>query len=139
MPAEAGRDVLISIATAAAPTVFVALGGIRAKSITLNNTTIDVTNQSSAGQFRELLSGAGIRSAELSGSGAFIDDASDGHVQKHFVDRTLAQCRFTIPNFFTITGPFAVTSIEYAGDHDGEATFNYSFVSGGALIFATIP
>lgn len=41
-----------------------------------------------------------------------------------------------IPSFGTLEGPFQITSIEYAGTHDGEATFELSLASAGAITFA---
>jgi TP901-1 family phage major tail protein len=43
-----------------------------------------------------------------------------------------------IPDFGIIEGPFQVTSIEYAGTHDGEATYELSLASAGRMIFTAI-
>ena len=43
-----------------------------------------------------------------------------------------------IPDFGIVEGAFQVTSIEYAGSHNGEATYEMSMASAGSLIFTAI-
>lgn len=43
-----------------------------------------------------------------------------------------------IPDFGIVEGPFQVTSVEYAGTHDGEATYEIAMASAGALTFTAI-
>ena len=38
----------------------------------------------------------------------------------------------------TFTGAFQVTSLEYAGEFNGEVTYSMSFESAGAITFATV-
>ncbi|ODN72433.1 Phage major tail protein 2 [Methylobrevis pamukkalensis] len=45
-----------------------------------------MTDADSAGRWRELLEGAGVRRASLSGSGIFRDGASDAAVRQIFFD-----------------------------------------------------
>lgn len=135
MAAQAGKDVLIRMATAAAPSVFATVAGIRTSSVSFNSSTIDITNQGSAGRWRELLDKSGLRSCAISGSGVFLDAATDETVRKHFFDDTTPACELVLPDFGTIAGPFRITALEYAGEHDGEATFSVSMESAGAITF----
>ena len=41
-------------------------------------------------------------------------------------------------DFGIIEGPFQITSVEYAGSHDGEASYELSLASAGALSFKAI-
>jgi TP901-1 family phage major tail protein len=43
-----------------------------------------------------------------------------------------------IPDFGIVEGPFQVTALEYAGSHNGEATYELSLASAGALVFTAI-
>ena len=43
-----------------------------------------------------------------------------------------------IPDFGIVEGPFQVTAIEYAGAHDGEATYELSLASAGRLTFTAL-
>ena len=46
--------------------------------------------------------------------------------------------QFLVPDFGTFTGAFQVTSVEYAGEFNGEVTYSMSFESAGAITFATV-
>ena len=61
MAAQAGKDVLLKIegAPEASPGVFTTVAGLRARTISLNAKTVDVTDGDSAGRWRELLAGRG--------------------------------------------------------------------------------
>lgn len=137
MTAQMGKDVLLKMDEGATGN-FVTVAGIRTNRLSFNADQIDVTTTESAGQWRELLVGAGVRSAAISGSGIFKDAASDASLRRVFFDGVAADFEVTIPDFGTVTGPFQVASLEYSGSHDGEATFEISLSSAGALTFAEI-
>ena len=116
----------------------VPVAGLRARSIRLNSETVDVTNADSVNQWRQLLAGGGTRSAEISGDGVFTDSAADESVRADFFAAALTEYVVTIPDFGTLTGVFQVTALEYAGQHDGEATYSISLASGGEVVFAAL-
>lgn len=136
MGAQKGKDILLKLDETGAG--FVTVAGIRANRISLNAGTVDVTTSDSSGQWRELMAGAGIKSAAVTGSGVFKDAASDAALQRVFFGGGAPEFQLVIPDFGTITGPFQVTGLEYAGSHDGEATFEVALASAGALAFAAI-
>lgn len=135
MTAVAGKDVLLRVNTVAAPSVFVAVAGIRTNSISLGSTPIDITTADSVGRWRELLDKSGTRQASLSGSGVFRDQPSEEAVRKHFFDDTSVGCEFVVPTFGTMGGTFRVTALEYSGEHDGAGTYSMTFESAGAVTF----
>jgi TP901-1 family phage major tail protein len=135
MTAVAGKDVLLKVATAAAPSTFVTVAGIRTTSISLGATPIDITTADSAGRWRELLDKSGTRQASLSGAGVFKDQASEEAVRKHFFDDTSVPCEFLITTFGTMAGTFRVTALEYSGEHDGVVSYSMTFESAGAVTF----
>ena len=95
-----------------------------------------MTHAESADRWRELLAGAGVRRASVSGRGLFRDAASDALVRQTFFDGALASCQVVVPDFGTIEGPFQIASFELAGEHNGEVTFELALESAGALTFA---
>ncbi len=97
-----------------------------------------MTHAESAGRWRELLAGAGVRRASISGSGIFKDEASDVLVRQVFFDGAIRRWQVVVPDFGTVEGPFQLTSLEYRGDHAGEVTFDLSLESAGSLSFATL-
>ena len=136
MAAQKGKDLLLKLADAGA--VFVTIAGLRARQIAFNAEAVDVTHAESAGRWRELLAGAGVRRASISGSGVFKDDAADLLLRQVFFDGLIRDWQVVVPNFGTITGPFQVSALEYRGDHAGEVTFDMSIDSAGALTFVAI-
>lgn len=137
MAAQKGKDLLIKIAPTGGAE-YETVAGLRASRISLNTETVDVTTAESAGRWRELLAGAGARSAAISGSGVFKDAASDAQMRSAFFAGELIDAELVIPDFGVVAGPFQITSLEYAGDHDGQATFELSLASAGAITFAAL-
>ncbi|WBU65341.1 phage major tail protein, TP901-1 family [Paracoccus aerodenitrificans] len=137
MAVQNGRDLLIKMDMSGAGE-FETVAGLRATRIGFNAETVDVTSLESAGRWRELLGGAGVRSASVSGSGVFRDAASDGRARQVFFDGEIPRCQVIIPDFGIVEGPFQITSLEYAGNHNGEATYDIALASAGALSFVAL-
>lgn len=135
MSGQKGRDVLIKIADGED---FVTVAGIRAKTISLNARSVDGTSGESPEAWRELIAGAGVKSASVSGAGVFKDAASDALMQQTFFAQSVANFQLLIPDFGAFAGPFLVEALDYSGDHDGEATFAITLASAGALSFETL-
>ncbi len=133
MSAQKGKDLLIRAGNGAGG--FTAVAGLRARQIAFNAETVDVTNADSAGRWRELLAGAGVRRASVSGSGVFRDEASDARLRQSFFDGVIENYQIVVPDFGTIEGPFQISSLEYRGDHAGEVTFDMALDSAGPLSF----
>lgn len=134
MPAQNGKDLLVKV-DVDGQGVFQTLAGLRATRLSFNAETVDVTSLESTGGWRELLGGAGVKSAAISGSGVFRDQATDERARQIFFDGEVPDFQVIIPDFGTVEGPFQITAIEYAGTHDGEATYEVSMASAGALNF----
>ena len=137
MSAQNGKDLLIKI-DLSGDGQFQSLAGLRATRISFNAETIDVTTLDSQGGWRELLGGAGVRSASLSGSGVFKDHSTDERTRQIFFDGSTPNFQVLIPDFGIIEGAFQITSLEYAGSFNGEATYELSLASAGALSFTAI-
>jgi len=137
MVAQNGKDLLIKIDMTGAG-VFTTAAGLRATRISFNAESVDVTTLESQGGWRELLAGAGVKSASVSGSGVFRDDVTDERVRQVFFAGTIPNFQIVIPDFGIVEGPFQVTALEFAGSHNGEATYDMSLASAGALTFTAI-
>ena len=137
MAAQKGKDLLLKLDQTGTGS-FATVAGLRTKSLSLNAETIDTTHSESLGQWRELLDGAGVRRARITGSGIFKDAASDSLVRQLLFNGSIRAWQIVVPEFGTITGPFQITSIEYAGRHDGEVTFDIALDSAGELTFTAL-
>ncbi len=137
MVAQNGKDLLIKVDMTGGGQ-FETLAGLRATRISFNAESVDVTTLESQGGWRELLSGAGVKSAAISGSGVFRDAGTDERARQLFFDGETPDFQVIIPGFGIVQGPFQVAAIEYAGTHDGEATYELSLASAGALTFTAV-
>ncbi|PWK62161.1 phage major tail protein, TP901-1 family [Roseicyclus mahoneyensis] len=137
MAAQSGKDLLVKV-DMDGNGVFETVAGLRATRLSFNAEQVDVTSLESAGGWRELLTGGGVKSASISGSGIFRDASTDERARQIFFDGATPQFQVVIPDFGIVQGAFQITSIDYAGNHDGEATYEMSMASAGALTFSAI-
>ena len=137
MVAQNGKDLLVKVDMTGTGT-FQTIAGLRATRVSFNAESVDVTSLESQGGWRELLGGAGVKSAAISGSGVFKDAGTDERARQLFFDGETPDFQVIIPDFGIIEGAFQVTSIEYSGTHNGEATYEMSLASAGALTFTAI-
>ena len=137
MAAQSGKDLLIKVDMEGNGT-FSTLAGLRATRISFNAEQVDVTSLESEGGWRELLAGAGVRSANISGSGVFKDDATDARARELFFNGETPAFQVIVPDFGIVEGAFHGASLEYAGSHEGEASYEIAMASAGALTFTSI-
>ena len=134
MTAQKGKDLLLKIDTSGSGS-FATVAGLRSRQIAFNAEAVDVTDAASAGRWRELLSGAGVKRASISGSGIFRDASTDATVRTVFFDGTIRDWQVIVPDFGTLQGAFQVTSLEYSGEHNGEVAYQLALESAGAIAF----
>ncbi|PZQ99746.1 MAG: phage major tail protein, TP901-1 family [Cereibacter sphaeroides] len=137
MGAQNGKDLLIKLDLNGGGS-FETIAGLRATRISFNAETVDVTSLESQGGWRELLAGAGVKSAAITGSGVFKDQGTDERARQIFFDGEVPAFQVIVPNFGVIEGPFQITAIEYAGSHNGEATYELTMASAGVLNFTAL-
>ncbi|MDQ0347193.1 phage major tail protein, TP901-1 family [Ancylobacter vacuolatus] len=135
MAAQKGKDLLLKIHDG---TAYATVAGLRSRQIAFNAEPVDVTHTESAGRWRELLAGAGVKRAAVAGSGVFKDGASDALIRQSFFDGTIRNAQIVVPDFGTIAGPFQITALEFAAEHDREVTFDIALESAGEITFAAL-
>jgi len=132
MSAQKGKDLLVKIADGES---FTTVAGLRSRRLSFNAETVDITDAESTDRWRELLDGAGVKRASVSGRGVFKDASTDALMRQTFFDGSVPQFQIVIPSLGMLQGAFQITSIDYAGEHNGEMTFEMSLDSAGALTF----
>lgn len=137
MSVQAGRDLLLKV-DQDGNGAFATLAGLRATRLTFNAGSVDVTSIGSQGGWRELLGGGGVKSAQVSGSGIFRDADTDARARQLFFDGEVPRFQVIVPDFGVVEGPFQITSLEYGGTHDGEATYEIALASAGELAFSAL-
>lgn len=135
MGAQKGKDLLVKMFDG---TSYVTVAGLRSRKIAFNAELVDITHAESVNRWRELLAGAGVKRASVSGRGLFKDGASDALVRQAFFDGAVNACQAIVPDFGTIEGLFQISGLEFSGEHNGEVTFDISLESAGALTFTAM-
>lgn len=134
MGAQNGKDLLLKIDSDGAGN-FITMAGLRATRLAFNAESVDVTSLESTGGWRELLAGAGVKTAGVSGSGVFRDAATDARAREVFFAGETPEFQVIVPDFGTMQGKFLIASLEFAGRHDGEATYEVALASAGPIRF----
>ena len=137
MAAQKGKDLLLKADSTGAG-VFTTIAGLRTRTLSINAESVDITHAESAGQWRELLAGAGAKNARISGQGVFKDAASDATVRDYVFNGIIRNWQVIVPDFGPIEGPFQITSLDFSGKHDGEVTFDLTLESAGQLSFVAL-
>jgi TP901-1 family phage major tail protein len=130
-----GRDFLVKAGNGGTPTeTFTAVAGMRSTSMTLNAEQVDVTTKDGT-PWRKLLANAGIKSMSISLSGVFDNAASLTAMIGKFMGGTLDNYELVSGYGDKFAGKFLITSIERAGEHNGEETYTMSLESGGEITY----
>ena len=135
MSAQRGKDLLIKLGDNGAPESFTTIGGLRTRTLALNAQTVDITHAESTGGWRELLSGAGVRQASISGAGVFLNETAAEDIRSLFFNSEIRNWQVIIPGFGQIEGAFQIANLDYAGEFDAEATVSLALESAGVLSF----
>jgi len=135
MAAQSGKDMLLKLDQTGSGS-FLTVAGLRTRSLAFNAAPIDVTDAESAGRWRELLTGGGIKRAAVAGSGIFKDAASDAKIRELFFAGTIRDWQLIIPDFGVVEGPFQIVALEFSADHAGEVVFEIALESAGEMGFA---
>ena len=136
MASQRGRDILLKISDGSGG--FVTLAGIRSSSIKLSSGAVDGTSADSPEAWRELVTGAGIKSARVSGRGVFKDAASDARMREVFFAGEAPDWQLILPDFGTLSGAFQITELSWAGEHEDVATFTVTLESAGLIGFEAL-
>jgi len=136
MTAQKGKDLLVKISDGAGG--FVTVAGLRTRRLAFNAESVDITSAESANRWRELLGGAGVKRASISGRGLFTDAATDASMRQTFFDGSVLGYQIVIPDFGTVAGPFQLTNLEFAGEHNGEVTYDVALESAGEVTFTGV-
>jgi len=136
MAEQLGRTIVIKVGDNAASEAFNTLGGLRTKSMAVNNEQVDISNADS-GQWRKLLAAAGIRSMSMTAGGVFDDGAAIDDLEQYAFDGSIQDFQITWPDGDQWDFKAQVASFTYAGEHNGEQTYDVSLESSEAVTITT--
>jgi TP901-1 family phage major tail protein len=133
MGAEKGSAFLLKVGNGATPPVFATVAGMRTTQMSVNGESVNVTSKDSGG-WRELLSGAGVRSVSVSASGIFTGSAAETRVKTNALAGLIDDYELSFESGERMRGRFLVTRLDYAGDYNGERNYALSLESSGAVV-----
>lgn len=139
MAKQAGRSFLLKVGDGQASETFTTIAGINSKSMTVNNSAIDVTtpDATTPGGHLWAQSLGGLKAVSVSGDGIFLDDTAEARLNTvALAADAVANFQVVVPDFGTYSGEFRITSLELGGETEGGVTFSTSLESNGTITFA---
>ena len=132
MAAEKGSAFLLKVGNAGNPVVYTTVAGMRTTQLTINGDTVVITNKGSGG-WRELLSGAGVRSVSVAGAGVFTGSAAETRLRGNALAGLLDDFELAFESGERMQGKFLVNRLEYSGDFNGERAYTLALESSGPV------
>src|SRR3954447_8635655 len=128
MVAEKGSAFLLKVGNGAEPPVFATVAGMRTTQMSVNGEAVNVTHKDSGG-WRELLSGAGVRSVSVAASGIFTGSAAETRVKANALAGQIDDYELSFESGERLRGRFLVTRLDYSGDYNCELAYVPSLAS----------
>lgn len=138
MAKQLGRALLVKIGDGEASEAFSNLCGLNSKSLTINNSSIDVTTPDCTSPEGALWTQtlAGLKNVSASGDGFFEDSTSEARMNTVAMSAdNSVNMQITVPDFGTYAGAFRISSLEFGGETEGGVTYSLSLESNGAVTF----
>ena len=133
MSAEKGSAFLLKVGNGGNPPVFTTVAGMRTTQMSINGEAVNVTSKDSGG-WRELLSGAGVRSVSVAGSGIFTGSAAEVRVKSNALSGVVDDYELSFESGERMKGRFLVARLDYSGDYNGERNYTLSLESSGPVV-----
>lgn len=135
MTAQKGSAFLLKISNGASPPVYQTVAGLRTTQMAIAGDAVVITSKDSLG-WRDLLSGAGVRSVSVSAAGIFLGSAAEAQVRGNALTGALDDYELSFEGGEKLRGRFLVQKLEYSGDFNGERNYTLSLESSGAVAAA---
>ncbi len=132
MGVESGSAFLLKVGDGGVPPAYATIAGLRTTQLSINGEGVNVTTKDSGG-WRELLSGAGVRSVSVSGAGIFTGSAAEGRIKGNALSGVIDDYELSFEGGERMQGRFLITRLDYAGDYNGERNYTLSLESSGVV------
>lgn len=137
MSGYSGRLILVKQGDGGGTEVFTTIAALRDTTISEKEQTVDTTSKDDGG-VRQLLEARIMYSVSVSGTGVFTDSATLGSLRTAMRAGTHSNFKLEIVDSAStggeiLTGAFRITSLEFAGTHDGEANYSLTLESDGTV------
>ncbi|WP_324697268.1 phage major tail protein, TP901-1 family [Novosphingobium aerophilum] len=132
MPAQKGSAFLLKISNGGSPATYQTVAGLRTTQMSVTGDAVVVTSKESGG-WRELLSGAGVRSVSVSAAGIFLGSTAEAKIRANAMAGTLDDYELSFEDGERLRGRFLVQRLDYAGDFNGERNYTLQLESSGLV------
>lgn len=132
MAVEKGSAFLLKVGDGAATPVYATVAGLRTTQLSINGEAVVITSKASGG-WRELLSGAGVRSVSVAAAGVFTGSAAEARIKASALAGMIDDYELSFESGERMRGRFLVTRLDYAGDFNGERSYTLALESSGAV------
>lgn len=133
MAAEKGSAFLLKVGDGGDPPVYSTVAGMRTTQLSINGEPVVITNKDSGG-WRELLTGAGVRSVSVSGAGIFTGSVAETRLKNNALAGSLDDYELSFESGERMQGSFLIARLDYAGDFNGERNYTLALESSGAVV-----
>ena len=135
MAAQKGSAFLLKISDGASPAVYRTVAGLRTTQMSISGDAVVITSKESGG-WREMLSGAGVRSVSVSAAGIFLGSSAEAQIRANAMSGTLDDYELSFEDGEKLRGRFLVQKLDYSGDFNGERNYTLSLESSGEVVSA---
>lgn len=135
MTAQKGSAFLLKISDGASPAVYRTVAGLRTTQMSISGDAVVITSKESGG-WREMLSGAGVRSVSVSAAGIFLGSSAEAQIRTNAMSGTLDDYELSFEDGEKLRGRFLVQKLDYSGDFNGERNYTLSLESSGEVVSA---
>src|SRR5438034_9162402 len=111
MVAERGSAFLLKISDGLPTSTYATVAGLKTTQLSINGDAVAITNKGSDG-WRELLSGAGVRSVSVAAGGIFTGSAAESQLQGLALSGALEDYELSFESGERMRGTFLVTRLE---------------------------
>ena len=132
MTAQKGSAFLLKISNGASPATYQTVAGLRTTQMSISGDPVVITSKQSGG-WREMLSGAGVRSVSVSAAGIFLGSAAEAQVRANAMNGTLDDYELSFEDGEKLRGRFLVQKLDYSGDFNGERNYTMTLESSGVV------
>jgi TP901-1 family phage major tail protein len=132
MTAQKGSAFLLKISDHGAPPAYQTVAGLRTTQMSVSGDTVVVTNKGSAG-WRELLSGAGVRSVSVTAAGIFLGSTAEAQIRANALAGVLDDYELSFEDGEKLRGRFLIQRLDDAGDFNGERNYALQLESSGQV------
>ncbi len=133
MTAQKGSAFLLKISDGGSPSAYQTVAGLRTTQMSVTGDTVVITHKQSGG-WRDLLSGAGVRSVSVSAAGIFLGSAAEAQIRANALAGTLDDYELSFEDGERLRGSFLVQRLDYAGDFNGERNYTLQLESSGQVV-----